>query len=298
MMRILIASDGSDQASDAAHFATLIAQPAAAEIILLGVQTGRRDSDFERRLDALAQEIGALELRIREGNPVQQITAEVDAARNLGLPYHLVVVGARGRRRIIGPFRLGSTSLKLSRQLETSLLIVPKARPQLKTILVCTGAGEPGLSNGWAGATLAALMGGRVRVLHVMSQIPLVLHAKYGDLTADAQNLIDSGSREGNHLLRILAIMAQLNIPPERVEPLIRNGLVIDEILREARRDDYDLVVLGAHPQVPDAKSNPGLRALLQENIAAQVIVRARRPVLVIWSVDQSWSESILRRAM
>jgi len=57
--------------------------------------------------------------------------------------------------------------------------------------------------------------------------------------------------------------------------PKVRHGLVLDEILAEARSGDYDLVVVGAHPPTD------GQRFFL-DDIAHQIIKNIDRPILVI----------------
>jgi nucleotide-binding universal stress UspA family protein len=58
-------------------------------------------------------------------------------------------------------------------------------------------------------------------------------------------------------------------------QPKVRHGLVVDEILAEAREGEYDLVVIGAH--------QPGKgRALLLDNIAKKIIQDINRSLLVV----------------
>ena len=53
------------------------------------------------------------------------------------------------------------------------------------------------------------------------------------------------------------------------------HGLVVDEILAEARDGDYDLVVIGTH-------RGEGWRRILLDDLAHQIIAQVDRPVLIV----------------
>jgi nucleotide-binding universal stress UspA family protein len=55
----------------------------------------------------------------------------------------------------------------------------------------------------------------------------------------------------------------------------VRHGLVVDEILAEAQRGDYDLVVIGAY-------RSEGWQRILLDDQAHKIIVQLDRPVLVV----------------
>ena len=57
--------------------------------------------------------------------------------------------------------------------------------------------------------------------------------------------------------------------------PKVRHGLVVDEILDEAQKGDYDLVVIGVH-------KGERWQRLLLDNLAYQIITFADRPVLIL----------------
>ncbi|MCZ7668801.1 MAG: universal stress protein [Chloroflexi bacterium] len=57
--------------------------------------------------------------------------------------------------------------------------------------------------------------------------------------------------------------------------PLVRHGLVVNEILAEATSGRYDLVVIGAHP-------TGGWQRFLLEDVTAQIVLKVDRPILVI----------------
>jgi nucleotide-binding universal stress UspA family protein len=55
----------------------------------------------------------------------------------------------------------------------------------------------------------------------------------------------------------------------------VRHGLVVDEILNEARPADYDLVVIGA-------RRAEVWQQLLLDNLARDIVTRVQLPVLVV----------------
>lgn len=287
-MRILVASDGSECAREAALYAYHFARPAQAEVVLLGVaEKPQTEPILRSALDALCEEItqqgiGECTVKVRHGEPYLQILGETEERF-----YHLTLVGARGHRHLL-PFAVGGTTMRLAQHIRSPLLVVTRARPAIRKMLICTSGEQPAENNAMVGGALAALTGAEVTVLHVMSQVPLTLDAKVEDLERSATELIASGAREGLHLQHLLEILEAQGVERARSTPKVRHGLVVDEILNEVREGDYDLIVLGARP-VSEGQSWWQWRALFLENIPNHILTRTRRPVLVVRPVD--WAE-------
>ncbi|MCK4451240.1 MAG: universal stress protein, partial [Anaerolineae bacterium] len=106
----------------------------------------------------------------------------------------------------------------------------------------------------------------------VMSQLPLTKNALPHDLDASAEELIQRGSREGVHLSRMLDLLTAEEVAARAV---VRHGSVLDEIIAEAREGRYDLLVTGAHV-------TPGLDARLVDDLSADILLAANRPVLIV----------------
>ena len=119
---------------------------------------------------------------------------------------------------------------------------------------------------------LARALGTSVTLLHVMSQLPLTENALLHDLDASAEELIQRGSREGVHLSQMLDLLTAEEVVARAV---VRHGSVLDEIIAEAREGRYDLLVTGAHV-------TPGLDARLVDNLSANILLAANRPVLIV----------------
>ncbi|HIQ05445.1 MAG TPA: hypothetical protein EYH31_07070, partial [Anaerolineae bacterium] len=189
--------------------------------------------------------------------------------------YDLVVVGKRGVRGISRLLR--STSNQITRQAPVSVLVVPKVRTKIERILICTSGAPAGEDDAWFGGHIAALTGAQATVLHVMSQLPLTPQAFSRDLEATAREAIAMGTREGKHLQRGVEILTSLGV---QGRPVLRHGLVVEEILAEAQEGDYDLVVLGAHNN--ENQKNRGWAAFLLDDVTQHILNEIDRPVLVV----------------
>jgi nucleotide-binding universal stress UspA family protein len=92
--------------------------------------------------------------------------------------------------------------------------------------------------------------------------------------------LIAEYAPEGELLERDIQMLEQ---PGLHLIPKVRHGLVVDEILAEVSSGGYDLVVIGA-------RLTQGPQRFLLENIAHQIIMKIRRPILVVREKNHSLS--------
>jgi nucleotide-binding universal stress UspA family protein len=91
-------------------------------------------------------------------------------------------------------------------------------------------------------------------------------------LRANIEELIESHAPEGELLEQDTQVLNRPGIHPH---PEVRHGLVVDEILAEAHRGDYDLVVIGAY-------CSEGWQRILLDDQAHKIMVQLDRPVLVV----------------
>lgn len=289
-MRLLVACDGSLAATNAAHFAALFARPASADITLLGVgpedDSGNGPLPKLRALQQTLLEGGGLtvKIKIRRGDPIEEIVRETEEHF-----YQMVVVGSRTRyglgRLLFGSSARGMSRL-LSQLLRVPLLVVSEGFHTIKRVLICTSGEQAGEIDARMGGAVAALVNADVKIVHVMSQIALTPDAPLADLEEDTVELIKVGTREGRHLKRTLDILEEVGVRPENRHAEVKHGLVLDEILQEANKGKYDLVVIGAH-EVPRERSWRELRELLQENLCDELLAALSRPVLVVRPLDE-----------
>ena len=224
----------------------------------------------ERTLKALRTALGggpALRSMVRVG----KIAATILATATDG-GFDLLVVGHRPRHARLRPFRIGPAERILaSRRLPT--LVVRGEASAIRHVLLCESGREPTLL-ARVQAQLPALLAQaeRLTVLHVMSQIAAAPGVPGWELRADAEALIEEGTPEGQLLEEEIALLEPAPVEPEAK---VRHGLVVDEILAEAREGDYDVVIIGAIHET-------GWRRYLLDDLADQILREVDRPVLVL----------------
>jgi nucleotide-binding universal stress UspA family protein len=111
-----------------------------------------------------------------------------------------------------------------------------------------------------------------ITILHVMSQITAYPGIRGKQLRADAEELMEGHTPEGEILEHDLDILERTKTRPR---PKIRHGLVVDEIIQEAADANDDLIVIGAH-------RGEGWQHFLLYDIAREIIMAVDKPVLVI----------------
>ena len=291
-MRILLCTGGSPHGQAALRFGSVLARGSPEPAMLLGVV--ERPEDRPRVERALQEGQGWLagapapRTNVRVGHAAEVILDEASTGR-----YDLLVVGTRGRSGITR-FLLGSTAERVARQAAAPVLLVQGEGEAVERILACTAGGEPGLAAVRLAGRVAHLIGARVTVLHVMSQLvgspvparagPLQVmpqtpapasceepEAQVRDLDATAEELMRGDTWEGSLLREALSILTEMDVPGEA---RVRHGLVLDEIVDETREGDYDLVVVGSQPV-------QGWMRFLLNDVSQQIIGCTDRPVLV-----------------
>jgi nucleotide-binding universal stress UspA family protein len=281
-MRILMAIGGSTgfttgglQHSRATlRFGAQIAAHTSDPLMLITVinskaQRRRADAMLARAAQILQSALPSVQTKLRMGHPAEEIIRETEEG-----DYDLVIVGERQHHRLVTRFLLGSTAVRVVEHAPCPVIIAKGKIGPVHRILLCdSGIEVPSLINRFS-VQLAELIKGQeeVTVLHVMSQISAGPGIRGQQLRADAEELIENQAPEGELLKQDVQLLEGLKLHPH---PKVRHGLVVDEIVAEARDGDYDLVVIGAH-------RGEGWRRILLDDLAHQVIVKLDRPVLIV----------------
>ncbi|MEW6129682.1 MAG: universal stress protein [Acidobacteriota bacterium] len=270
-MKILICSDGSEQANNAIQFGGLIARACRAETTLLGIteKPSEEDTVFEALREGLhnlkAQEVNA-ELIIKAGEPIEEIIHRTEETK-----YDLVVIGAV-RKGTRGAFLMSAKAYKIIKAVEPPVLVVIGKQTQLKRILLCSG-GEKYIENAvHFSGEIARSAGATITLFHVMSEPPEV----YSDLIKmeeDINLLLHSNLNLGQNLRKEKEMLNGIGVESD---VRLRHGLVISEVLKEIKRGDYDLVVTGSSP------TGGNLRTYIMGNITREIVNRAECAVLVV----------------
>ena len=155
-----------------------------------------------------------------------------------------------------------------------SVLVVKKAQPEIRKILICTGGLDSSLPAIRLGARLANGLDASVTLLHVMGVVPM-MYTGLGAMGETIEELLQSETPIAEHLRTGIEILAEYEIT---AEISIRRGIVLDEILREAYLEDYDLVMMGS------SRYNTRLSSWLVDNITHKVMDNAISPVFVVYA--------------
>ncbi len=285
-MRILLVVHTLPHDDVTLRFGAQVAQKTGwATTVLAVAGNARTSSRAEESLGCARQilsDVANVETRARSGSPVHEILREAQEGG-----YGLIVVGEPWRETRLGRLRPGGATLHLVEDAPCSVLVLKGQPRPIRKILLCdSGAGsvlaDPVLRASGLGPSLLARFIARVgallegeeeiTVLHVMSQIGAGPGVPGKQLRAAAEELIEEHSPEGELLQQDVQMLVR---PGVRARPLVRHGLVLDEILHEARCGDYDLVVIGAH-------LGRLWQRLLLDDLARKIIAQIDRPILVI----------------
>jgi sulfate/thiosulfate transport system ATP-binding protein len=127
---------------------------------------------------------------------------------------------------------------------------------ELKRVLICTAAGEPGKSDVRIGARLARHTRSFTTVFHVLPEEADPEHRKYVE----------------KHLQQASLLLSAYNV---QSEVKLAQGLASEKILAEASQGGYDLVIIGASARSSGFK--PG-----GSDLAARILVSAAKAVLIV----------------
>jgi nucleotide-binding universal stress UspA family protein len=270
-MHILIATDGSPESDLAVRLGEAVARIADGSLTLLIVikhEAERTQAEsILIRTKTLISEYVALQTQIRVGQTAEEIVHEVAEQE-----HDLVIVGEQAQRWLTSRL-LAPTAERVVSQMPCPVLVARGEIRPLRRVLVCESGREPSLLTRLIDQLSPLLRKvDKLTALHVMSQIAAAPGVRGWELRANADELIEKHTIEGNLLEADLARLAKLNV---RLEAKVRHGLVVREILDEMQSGDYDLVVIGAH-------QGKGWERFLLDDLAHELISQADRPLLVV----------------
>ncbi len=254
-LKVLTCLDQSPGPQPAVEFGCLLARTSGGSSTLLTVVPVEMDAAAAREsLEALRQKwsvyLPRLETRVRQGDTTTEILLEAQD----GL-YEVVVIG-RHSAGVRQPNGLGTTARRVLTLTGVPVLVLQAPRPAISRVLICTAAGEPGKTDVRFGGRVARRTGAHTTVLHVRPR------------TATA----DEHKRAERHLGQAQRFLSSLGV---RSDVSIGEGPLIETILAEAERGDYDLVVIGAPaPRAP--------QRMPWHDFATQIVSGTPRPVLVV----------------
>lgn len=185
-------------------------------------------------------------LKLREGNPAEEIIREAE-----GLRYHLVVIGANKEL----PSGLGRVSREVAEYVRLPVLVVRKdIKP--KKILVCTDGSRQAEEAIRCAGYLAKALKAKMVLLSVAQPVE-----------PERERLPEEKCLEkGKKMLKKIGVKA---------ETKLKEGSATEEILREAKSGNYDLIVTGS-------RGLSKLKRLLMGHVSLNVLEKAETNVLIV----------------
>ncbi|MBE2224334.1 MAG: universal stress protein [Anaerolineae bacterium] len=273
MLTVLIATGGSAHSMIAVKMGVYLATLLPVDITLLTV-VGHEDqmsmgADVLEKASYLFTDVSCpLHTVVRIGHAPQEIVGELENGR-----YDLLLMGERMHHDLMSRL-LGPTALYVIDHATHPVLLAKHDVLPLKHLLLCdSGTRTPKLLDRFF-ERLPQFFGLDIdmTVLHVMSQISAGPGVSGQVLRADAGELMEAHSPEGELLADDLQFLNQYGV---QARAKVRHGLVVDEIMAEAESENYDLIVIGSHRY-------EGWQRFLLDDLAHKIVKQAERPLLVI----------------
>ena len=208
---------------------------------------------------------------VRTGQPFQEIC---DLAREINAG--LIVIGTRGQtglQRIL----LGSTAERVVRFASRPVLVVRRREHKqpkefiLRNILAPIDFSQCSMSGAMYAAFFAKTFDARLLLLHVFSGVMPGLTGKTSKSLKKNDDAIDlENARLDMEAFTQLDFLRKVKRATE-----VRAGYAVDEIGREARKSDIDLVVIATHGRT-------GFNRMLLGSVAEHVVRYSECPVMVV----------------
>jgi len=272
MRTLILINDSPFTEAMLAYSAQIIKKSDQATLMMVIPGNKKGELQQAKKIITRAQESlqeAATQGKVQVGPPVRQILKETREG-----DYDLLVLGspASPKADCSNPRSFLTQIVESS---PCSTLIVRGLVPsRIRRILLCDSGSSStsGLRN--FTARLVTHLEGveQITILHVMSQVSAGPGIPGEQLRSDAENLIRSHSPEGDLLEQDIQELTLAGLHPF---PKVRHGLVVDEILDEARAGIYDLVIIGAYLPA-------GWQKFLLDNLARKIISQIDRSVLIV----------------
>lgn len=277
-MRVLVCSDGSPEAGEAVAYASKVRSAGEDAYVLLGIRAGEGADhgllDALREQQRLLENAGRpVELHTGTGEPVGEIEELAEKAR-----CDLVVIG--GRRRGRGRLTtFGTSTYRIVRALLPPVLVVPGPREAIRRIVIAVGGVGQIEHAVEVAATIAAGVGAKVTLLHVLAEPP-VAYAPLVERDVEPHAL----PSRSDALSRLLSgLGARLSDRGVESEVRFRFGPVVDGILRGTQETEADLLVVGTSP------AGGEIRRYLLGDLARDFLDDAPCPVLLVRTGTSIW---------
>lgn len=277
---ILIVTNGFKGTWAAIEYGAWLAELMQAKVTLLGVNEkpgseSQEDHDllhdmFARAVELFRQKGVEYSLEIRNGRAEQVIPQKANQDD------FLTVVSPLGRSRI-RQWLTGRSFRALMEEMKGPILYVPEVRLPLRKLLISAGGLGYEVDAENLALQLAALSRADVTIVHVIPPTDLD-YPTTRDVREHMKDLQDTDTILGRSLRKGLEIAEEAGL---NAKLITRQGHVVEEILAEVRKGNYDMVCMGSR------YSAHALRQLYTPNVTAEVAEAAHCPVLTVRHMSQ-----------
>ena len=268
-MRSLICFREFPYAKITVTFGGIVAREISSSTTLLHVSTKKEETgELNKSLNDAVMLLPEMdvETKVRSGDPLREIIEEVSEGE-----YDLVVVGSHEVVRLLDSL-FGTLTNRVANKVKTSVLIVRGEKIRLDKILVPIGGQKLSKAVIEMGAKLAAAAGAEITLLYVTSPVPTMYTGMEG-MEETLSELLKTDTPISHHLHWSAQYLEEQGV---KADLKLQQGVASDEIMREARLGDYDLIVIGARTDVGP------LKKILVDQVTPHVVERSPCPVLVV----------------
>lgn len=268
-MKILLCTDGSRNGLRAVRLGGALAAGLQAEVTLLCVIESKK-RNLEHSLERAVKTMRTYGVTFtpigRRGRLIEDMLTQM-----LPVEYDLVVVGYYARS-FLEKVLWGSLAARIAHELPASVLIVRGRRDAIERVLVgISGGGFTVECTEWAGR-VATAAGAHVTLFHV-SPTPPLMYAGLEEVVQNLTEFLQTDTPGARSIKQAVALLEDMDIQSD-VE--LAHGLPERELLRVVQEKDIDLLVIGSSWAVQP------MRRIFLRNVTEQILLKTRRPVLVV----------------
>jgi len=262
-MNILTFVDPSPKGNWALQLAKEFSPKLATRIVLLATEVHVRADPglLDRAEEGLEAPAGlVVEKKVRAGRPRRVIVEEANAH-----PYEITIFPPAGRNSLQRLIH-GSRIRTVVRKIPSSVLVARRPAPRIRRILAAISASAFGQTTVGAGLEIARALGAELTAIHVLSNIPIPAGGppSQGDSKAGGDSRMAQLLEKAREEFRMHGLEPRI---------LLRDGMVVEEVVHEVDAGAYDLLIVGHHiPQGAD----------LHQDLAERIILWCPIPVLVV----------------
>jgi len=266
---ILVICNGRDENRPALQYGVWLAQALNAMVSLMGiVESGDRQQAVARQMDEFSLRLSDAGVSFTsesvKGNVEDVLLQIVDPEK-----HDLLLLAPLGRAPLRRWLR-GRSYRHILAEIAVPILYVPAVRWPIRRALVCTGGLGYALTAENHGLQIAKSVHAAFTLLHVVPPIDLD-YPSAREIQDNWDHLEETDTLPGKNLRQAIELASSLGL---KAELKVLHGHVVEEILKEIKRGDYDLVCMGS------PYSTHSLRHLYMPNVTADVAETARVPVL------------------